>query len=256
LLLTLAESIANELELNSPSHQTWNPKLSPNINFDRYFRREVFVKVSSPIVWCMDNVDRLFACDYGSEVFALFRSWHNNRALDPESEWSRLTMALAYATEAHLFIPDANRSPFNVGTRLYLEDFNLQQTSELNGRYDSPLHNESEIDRFFKLVGGHPYLTSCGLVAMKEQRLSLDVLERQAECDEGLFSDHLRRMLDRIIRDESLCEAIRSVLHGQPCPDAECFYKLRSGGLITGNSLSNAKLRCQLYARYLERNLL
>src|SRR5262249_18819327 len=175
---------------------------------------------------------------------------------DPRGEWRRLTLALAYATEAHLFIPDANRSPFNVGTRLFLEDFDIQQTSELNGRYDSPLRDEGEIDRFFNLLGGHPYLTNCGMVGMREHKLGLVDLETEAECDEGLFSDHLRRMLYRLIHDRSLCEAMRGVLHGQPCPDADSFYKLRSAGLITGDSLGNAKPRCRLYRRYLERNLL
>ena len=44
-------------------------------------------------------------------------------------------MAIAYATEAHLFITDVNQSPFNVGTRLTVEDFTLSQVADLNERY-------------------------------------------------------------------------------------------------------------------------
>src|SRR5262249_52684966 len=119
LLLALAEQMADHLNLAEAPSRMWNADLSPSINFDRYLRREVFVKTSEPIVWGLDSVDRLFACDFGSEIFALFRSWHNNRALDPTGNWHRFTIALAYSTEAHLFIPDSNRSPFNVGTRLF-----------------------------------------------------------------------------------------------------------------------------------------
>jgi hypothetical protein len=64
----------------------------------------------------------LFSHKYASDIFSLFRSWHNLRALDPYGPWCRLTIAIAYATEAHLFISDLNQSPFNVGTRLTLED--------------------------------------------------------------------------------------------------------------------------------------
>ena len=32
---------------------------------------------AAPLLWAMDEVDRLFTCDFGSEVFGLFRSWHN-----------------------------------------------------------------------------------------------------------------------------------------------------------------------------------
>jgi hypothetical protein len=76
--------------------------------------------VTGPVVWGLDEVDRLFSVPFGSEVFGLFRSWHNKRALDPSGPWARLTLAIAYATEAHLFITDLNQSPFNVGTRLAL----------------------------------------------------------------------------------------------------------------------------------------
>ena len=86
------------------------------------------------LVWGMDEVDRLFTCAFGNEVFGLFRSWHNARSLDPAGPWPRLTLALAYATEAHLFITDIHQSPFNVGTRLVLEDFTLAQMAELNRR--------------------------------------------------------------------------------------------------------------------------
>ena len=54
----------------------------------------------------MDEVDRLFAYPFASEVFGLFRSWHNERALRPYAPWRQLTLAIAYATEAHLFISE------------------------------------------------------------------------------------------------------------------------------------------------------
>ena len=90
------------------------------------------------------------------KVFGLFRSWHNERALDPQGPWGRFTLAIAYATEAHLFITDLNQSPFNVGTRLALADFTLEQVAELNWRYGSPLRGEPELAGFVHLAGGHP----------------------------------------------------------------------------------------------------
>ena len=92
--------------------------MSPGINFERFLRREVLSKIDRQIVWGLDEVDRLFSCAFGSDIFGLFRSWHNKRALDPAGPWQHLTLVIAYATEAHLFITDLNQSPFNVGTRL------------------------------------------------------------------------------------------------------------------------------------------
>jgi hypothetical protein len=256
LLLTLTELLADQLELDVLAHEAWNPQLSSSINFERYLRRQVFANVGSPIVWGLDEVDWLFTCSFGSEVFGLFRSWHNRRALDPAGPWQRLTLAIAYATEAHLFITDLNQSPFNVGTRLWLEDFTFEQVEELNRRYGSPLRNSTELERYYRLVGGHPYLARRGLHEMATHGLDLPALEAQADHDEGPFGDHLRRLLVSLRQDAALCEVVRGVMRGQPCPTPETFYRLRSAGLMSGESAQSVKPRCQLYATYLEKHLL
>ena len=141
----------------------WNPKRGPSMNFERFLRREILGKLPGSLIWGLDEVDRLFSCNFGSEVFGLFRSWHNERSLDPTGPWQKLTLAIGYATEAHMFISDMNQSPFNVGTRLVLADFTSDQVWELNGRHGSPLHDQRELQAFYDLVGGQPYLTRRGL---------------------------------------------------------------------------------------------
>src|SRR5215813_9371076 len=154
LLLAMAELIAYQIELPSAPHESWSDLLSPSSNFERFVRRKVLADEETYFVLALDEVDRLFNHDYASEIFGLFRSWHNLRALDPNGPWGRLTIAIAYATEAHLFISDLNQSPFNVGTRLTLEDFTVEQLRELNDRYGSPLVDQKEIACFRQLVGG------------------------------------------------------------------------------------------------------
>ncbi len=256
LLLTLAEMIADQLDLDVLPEQTWNTHRGPSMNFGRYLRREVLGKLSCPLVWGLDEVDRLFACDYGSEVFGLFRSWHNARSLDPQGPWRLLTLAIAYATEAHLFITDVNQSPFNVGTRLVLDDFTLEQVAELNRRYGSPIKGTAEVARYYRLVSGHPYLVRKGLHEMASHGTGLAAFEAVVDRDEGPFGDHLRRILVSLAQDPTLCDVVRGVLRGQPCPTMESFYRLRSAGVMSGDSARDARPRCQLYATYLERHLL
>lgn len=256
LLLSLAESFADQLELDITAQQIWKAGRSPGINFEQFLRREVLAKVAAPLVWGLDEVDRLFTCAFGSEIFGLFRSWHNKRALDPAGPWSRLTLAIAYATEAHLFITDLNQSPFNVGTRLQLEDFSFEQVAELNQRYGAPLRAEAEIARFFRLFSGHPYLVRRGLYELVSEDCPLVTLEARAAHDEGPFGDHLRRLLVSLAQDSELGEVVRGLLRGRPCPTAESFYRLRTAGLVTGDTARDARLRCQLYTAYLETQLL
>ncbi|MDT5060046.1 MAG: hypothetical protein QOH63_505 [Acidobacteriota bacterium] len=256
LFMTLGELIADQLDLDVYPDEVWKPRRAPSINFERYIRREVLEKLSTPLVWGLDEVDRLFTCPYASEVFGLFRTWHNERAVDPTAPWGRLTLAIVYATEAHLFITDQNQSPFNVGTRLELKDFSLEQVGELNARYGSPLSGADELARYFQLVGGHPYLVRRGFHEMTTNNLGLAAFESQADRDEGPFGDHLRRILVLLARDPALAEVVRGVLRGEPCPTVEDFYRLRSAGVMAGDSAQDVKPRCQLYATYLKRHLL
>ena len=256
LFMTLGELIADQLDLDVYPEDVWKPRRAPSINFERYIRREVLEKISTPLVWGLDEVDRLFTCPFASEVFGLFRTWHNERAVDPTAPWGRLTLAIVYATEAHLFITDQNQSPFNVGTRLELKDFSIEQVGELNARHGSVLAGTDELARYFQLVGGHPYLVRRGFHEMTTNNLDLAAFEALADRDEGPFGDHLRRILVLLARDPALCEVVRGVLRGEPCPTVEDFYRLRSAGVMAGDSAQDVKPRCQLYATYLKRHLL
>ncbi|HEV8482786.1 MAG TPA: serine/threonine-protein kinase [Blastocatellia bacterium] len=256
VLLTFADCFADQLDLNVFPSEVWKPNRSPVTNFEQYLRREALLHVAAPIVWGLDEVDRLFTCTFGSEIFGLFRSWHNKRALDPAGPWRRLTLAIAYATEAHLFITDLNQSPFNVGTRLMLEDFTLEQVEEINRLYGSPLREGSEVVRYFSLVSGHPYLIRRGFYEMVANGFDLPALEAKADHDAGPFGDHLRRMLFSLSQDRDLFEVVRGLLQGEPCASSESFYRLRSAGVVLGDSARDARLRCRLYATYLEGRML
>jgi len=85
--------------------------------------------------------------------------------------------------------------------------------------------------------------------------MEITAFEAQASRDDGIFGDHLRRILVLIAPDESLSNAIREVLSGQCQASADVFYRLRSAGIISGDSARGARMRCQLYSDYLSRSL-
>ena len=254
--VALGEFLADKLDLDAHPSDKWDDRRGPNANFDRFIRQVILKSVDTHLVWGLDEVDRLFTCPFGGEVFALFRTWHNERALDPAGPWFKLTLAIAYATEAHLFITDVNQSPFNVGTRVTLQDFTLEQVADLNARYGSPLRDGSEVARLYKLIGGHPFLSRRGLYELATCGLSLDEFEVAAADEDGPFGDHLRRILVMLAKDPDLMEAMKIILQGKPCPDAARFYRLRSAGVIDGASAHEVEPRCELYVSYLRRHLL
>jgi serine/threonine protein kinase len=251
----LANSLALQLDLEVSAADVWDSRRSANANFDRFLRREVFDKFDGRIVWGLDEVDRLFICPFGTEVFGMFRSWHNKRALDPHGPWADLTLVIVYATEAHLFITDLNQSPFNVGTALSLEDFDRNQVADLNSRYGCPLQDERQLTAFYHLVNGHPFLVRRGLHELATRKIAFDQLQVQATRDQGIFGDHLRRILASLCKDEMLVKVVRTALdHAGPI-DPDSFYRLRAAGVMTGETVLEARLRCQLYADFLRRHL-
>lgn len=244
----LGRSIGEELDLDASIKTVWDDDDSPNTNFTRFFRK-VVLKDDVPVVWGLDEVDRLFGSAYSNDVFGLFRAWHNKRALDPRGPWRKLTLAMAYATEAHMLITDVNQSPFNVGTRLSLGDFTLEQVADLNARYDSPIPSESDLARFHTLVGGQPFLTRQGLHVVAHGMGFPDFLAC-ATRDDGPYGDHLRRLAGLLGHDEALLTALRCVLFERSAIDEHAFYRLRSAGILAGDPGVDVRLRCELYAQY------
>jgi hypothetical protein len=90
---------------------------------------------------------------------------------------------------------------------------------------------------------------------MTTQGLDIAVLEAQAGQEDGIFGDHLRRLMASLAQDPELCEAVRRVLRGAPCPNAGSFYRLRSAGVLAGESARDTRPRCELYAAFLQRHL-
>lgn len=245
----LAESLADQLGLPVRPHDLWDPDRGSSMSLRRYLRQEVLARTIQPLVWAIDEVDRLFSCSYSPDVFGLFRSWHNERALALAGPWHRLTLALAYSTESHAFVGDLNQSPFNVGTRLELEDFTPEQVADLNRRYGAPLPDH-DLPRFMALLGGHPLLTRRALHETARRGVRLPATDSEAAREDGPFGDHLRRLGQLLASDAELAEALEQVLRAHRCPDEQRFYRLRSAGILCGEGCATARLRCELYRHY------
>ncbi len=253
--IALAESVADQLDLHSLLEESWDNRGSPNVKFERYLRRVVFPTVRGRLVWGMDEVDRLFGTPFGTEVFGLFRSWHNQRALDPRGPWAHLSLVLTYATEAHLFIQDLAQSPFNIGTPAVLSDFSRDELNELHERYGSPLKDDSELERLFKLLGGQPFLTRCALHQLAQSKVAYDTFEADALSENGPFAGHLRRLLMSVGKDPKLVETLQLVLAGHNSISPDQFYRLRTAGVIVGESARVFRWRCALYEHHMRRQL-
>ncbi len=250
----LAATLARQLKFKYDFETEWDPIFGANLNMET-FLRELLDSADEPVVWFMDEVDKLFLAPFASDFFGLVRSWHNSRSTEPDGPWSKLTVVIAYATEAHLFIQDLNQSPFNVGRKLELDDFNIQQVVDLNGRYGSPLTNYQDVERFYALLAGQPFLTRRALDTLATGKYDFGTLIEDADRDDGPFNDHLKRILVSVSRLPAVVENVQLMLAGKTSSSRDAYYRLLASGVIKQGRDGHPVFRCELYERYLRRHL-
>jgi hypothetical protein len=252
LMATLARQLESEYGLKFD--WSWEPAFAPTSNLNEFVVNMISA-TPTRVVWFMDEADALFTTSFADSFFALVRSWHNARAFSMDEIWSRFSVVIVYATEAHLFIQDINRSPFNVGQRIDLDAFTLRQVEDLNQQYGSPLRGIDQVVALQDLLEGQPFLTRAAFDHFAKGGGNLRTLLASADQDDGPFGDHLRRLLVAVTQLSNVRETIKKVLANSFVPASDEVSRLVSAGIVVPNSSGNHVFRCKLYRRYLESHL-
>jgi len=246
-LRDLAEFIVRKLRLDvAEVENLWQGSLGPQDKLTSLMEDYVLPEIDSPIILALDEVDRLLNVPFHSDFFALLRSWHNSRALD--EIWDKLNLVMVISTEPYQLISDVNQSPFNVGLKIYLEDFDEDQIRDLNIRHGAPV-SETDFPQLMTLLGGHPYLTRKGLYHLVTEDMTWAALTQVATLDNGPFGDHLRRH-HWLLRDRpELREALKEIIEHNQHQDEMAVFRLLQAGLVSGSG-DTYSCRCDLYRTY------
>jgi len=163
-----------------------------------------------------------------------------------------MALAIAYASEVHLFIRDLNQSPFNVGTRILLEvHLTSGQVADLNYRYGSPLRTRRELTDYYGLRRRPPLPRPPRAARAGAADDGPETLVEQADQDDGIFGEHLRSLPALIGGEPELCQAVREVSGRRQSFRPACRRSISTGcappASWPGPSERDARLRCQLY---------
>ncbi len=247
----LAATLARQLKFQYDFAGEWQAVFGANMNLDNFIR-SLLESFNEPLVWFMDEGDKLFGLPFASDFYGLIRSWHNSRATEPMGPWTRFTVVIGYATEAHLFIQDLNQSPFNVGRQIVLEPFTLEQVWDLNQRYGAPIKTRADAETLHRMVGGQPFLTRRALDHLARGVMDFSTLMATADRDDGPFGDHLKRILISVTQLPSVLDALKeSMTHPDMTPQTDGFQRLLSAGILKQTIDKRVVLACELYGRYL-----
>ncbi|MBV6625495.1 MAG: AAA-like domain-containing protein [Rivularia sp. (in: Bacteria)] len=244
--------LSEELDMEDQVDTYWQKKISNIQRCTRYMSRYILKELGSPLVLAMDEVDKVFDAPFRNDFFGMLRNWHNSRAMS--DIWNNLDFVLVTSTEPYQLIDDLNQSPFNVGQVIELEDFSLEQVTDLNSRHCSPFHENGEVQKLMELLNGHPYLTRKALYLVASQQITATELFNHAGSSKCAFGDHLRRLLSLLHDRQELKQALLEVVQDNTCEDQKRFWQLRGAGLIRSSG-KQVIPRCQLYAEYFREHL-
>ncbi|MCA9944323.1 MAG: AAA-like domain-containing protein [Anaerolineales bacterium] len=248
----LAETLCDELGIDVLKvDEVWNGRLGSQKKLTNLIEDHILPQFDVPIVLAIDEADALLTTGFSQHFFGLLRSWHNRRAISPE--WEKFNIALVISTEPYLLIEDVNQSPFNVGLKLDLADFDLVQFNRLNVQHGSPL-DETAVNQAFSLLNGQPYLTRKLLYLMTAKQQSWTQISEESLLDNGPFGDHLRRLSWSIRIQPKLQQALLEIIRTRKSSDEDVLFRLQRAGLVTQNG-DVVTCRCGLYAQYFEQKL-
>ncbi|HKQ75600.1 MAG TPA: AAA-like domain-containing protein [Blastocatellia bacterium] len=253
LMRYIARKLARHFKTLIKPDQFWDDDLGAKDNITDFIEEALLADASSPILFLLDEVDRLFNSSFRDDFFSTVRGWHNLRARN--SRWNNLNLVIAHSTEPSLWIQDITQSPFNVGAQIRLDGFDRDQLSTLNGKYGKRLKTPDELQSLLDLVGGHPYLMRQALYVLFSNQWSLPQLESEATNDTGPFGDHLRRFLWSLQDNPELKASVIRILRYGQCDDEKHFQRLSAAGLARGERRNAARMRCKLYQDYFSKHL-
>lgn len=167
------------------------------------------------IVIILDEIDALKSVDYSDNIFAQIRSNYFSRTNFPEFE--RLTYILSGVIEPIELIKDRNKSPFNIGDKIYLDDFSKKEF--LNFIEMSELSVEPELSELiFEWSRGNPRLTFdiCSEVEsyildgkfVDSQVLNDIIKDKYLTTFDHAPIDHIRELVKS---NNSICDAIVNI---------------------------------------------
>jgi tetratricopeptide (TPR) repeat protein len=156
----IIDSIIEAASLTSVKGQIVNERKEifsePNVEYDRHLRVILKAVVPHKIVIVLDEIDSLVSITYSDEVFSQIRSMYFSRI--NHREYELLTYVLSGVAEPTDLIKDKNISPFNIGEKIYLDDFTYEEFNLLLERAKLPFSKEVG-DEIYGWTSGNPRMT-------------------------------------------------------------------------------------------------
>lgn len=189
-----------------------------NVEFDRHLRL-LLRSTDRKIIIILDEIDSLVNAPYSDVILAQIRSMYFSRVSYPE--YNRLTYVLSGVAEPSDLIKDKNISPFNIGEKIYLDDFTNDEFKQFITKADLGVTREVT-DRIFYWASGNPRMT-WDICAELENRIRSGETALPSVIDDIVNKlylrdfdrppiDHIRTLVES---DSQIRDSIMSIRYGK-----------------------------------------
>lgn len=167
----ILREIAHRLRLDTEFFTWWQQRgdLALAQRLTLFFEELVLAKVSAPLVIFIDEIDTTLGLDFTDDFFVTIRGLYEGRSQNPDLR--RLSFVLIGTATPSDLIRDSKRTPFNIGRRVELSDFGIEEAAPLAEGLGLPRKQANRVLRWvFDWTDGHPYLTQRLCRAIAEQK--------------------------------------------------------------------------------------
>jgi len=158
--LGLLSMIEEQLGLETDAVDWWRARahLGVTQRLTVFFEEVMLKEASAPVVVFVDEIDTTLSLTFTDDFFAAIRYFYNARAISKEVR--RLSFVLIGVATPGDLIRDPQRTPFNIGQRVDLTDFTLEESLPLAAGLNLQDQEARQVLGWvMKWTGGHPYLT-------------------------------------------------------------------------------------------------
>jgi hypothetical protein len=260
--------IANSLELQTEIFPWWEKQgklLGPAQRLSNFFRDVLLKEIKDRVILFFDEIDSTLSIaeklgtSVSDDFFAALRAVYNARPTTPDFE--RLSFVLIGVASPSELIADNRRTPFNIGERVDVTDFTLEEAQPLaRGLKNGPLH---VMEWIFEWTSGHPYLTQrlCAALARQTDPLTKETVEHVVQDifmgESGQQDNNLQFVRDMLLKRatapvQEVLAIYEQVLKDETVEDDErstSKVHLKLAGVVRRTPSNLLRVSNQIYAR-------
>jgi WD40 repeat protein len=265
--LGILNEIANGLSLQTDIFTWWaeHARLGPAQRLGNFFREVLLKEIPGRVILFFDEIDTTLSIaeKLGSsstdDFFTALRATYNARPTIRDFE--RLSFVLIGVASPSELIADNRRTPFNIGQRVDVTDFTLEEARPLaEGLKNGP---PQVLEWVFEWTSGHPYLTQrlCAALAEQPGKLTKETVSRVVQDifvgEGGQQDNNLQFVRDMLLRRadvlvEEVLSIYEQILQKKKVEDDERSLSkvhLKLAGVVRRAPPNLLRVSNQIYAR-------